>query len=42
MRVTRQYSTGGDNVWRVECVPSEERACSLLSTSVPADSHTEK
>ena len=25
MRVTRQYSTGGDNVWRVECVPIEER-----------------
>ena len=36
MRVTRQCSTGGDNVWLVECVPFKEAAYSLHSTSVPA------
>ena len=25
MRVTRQYSTRGENVWRVVCVPSNEK-----------------
>ena len=36
MRVTRQCSTGGDNVWRIECVPFKGTAHSLPPTSVPA------